>query len=125
MEMHQIRYFLALCEELNFTRAARRCGVTQPSLTNAIRALERELGTAVFHRRPRIELTELGRAIRPYLQEIAQQTHHVREMARLLTSPMASVPPLPFRPEHADQLLGVLADVLTDAAPGIGQDPRQ
>src|SRR5262245_31012171 len=36
MQMHQIRYFLALCEERNFTRAARRCGVSQPSLTNAI-----------------------------------------------------------------------------------------
>ena len=33
MQMHQVRYFLALCEELNFTRSARRCGVSQPSLT--------------------------------------------------------------------------------------------
>jgi hypothetical protein len=33
MEMHQVRYFLALCEELNFARAAGRCGVSQPSLT--------------------------------------------------------------------------------------------
>src|SRR5262245_51098697 len=42
MQMHQIRYFLALCEERNFTRAARRCGVSQPSLTNAIIGLERK-----------------------------------------------------------------------------------
>ncbi len=82
MEMHQIRYFLALSEELNFTRAARRCGVTQPSLTNAMRALERELGAPLFHRRPRIELTELGGAIRPYLQEIARHAHNARETAR-------------------------------------------
>src|SRR5712691_3531176 len=79
MEMHQIRYFLALSEELNFTRAARRCGVTQPSLTNAMRALERELGAPLFHRRPRIELTALGGAIRPYLQEIARHAHNARE----------------------------------------------
>jgi DNA-binding transcriptional LysR family regulator len=82
MEMHQIRYFLALSEELNFTRAARRCGVTQPSLTNAMRALERELGAPLFHRRPRIELTALGGAIRPYLQEIARHAHDARETAR-------------------------------------------
>jgi LysR family transcriptional regulator, hydrogen peroxide-inducible genes activator len=44
--MQQIHYFLALCEELNFTCAARRCGVSQPSLSNAISALERELGGA-------------------------------------------------------------------------------
>ena len=37
MEMHQVRYFLALCEELNFTRAAERCHVAQPSLTRAIK----------------------------------------------------------------------------------------
>ncbi len=37
MEMHQIRYFLAVSEERNFTRAAERCNVAQPSLTRAIR----------------------------------------------------------------------------------------
>ena len=54
MQMHQIRYFLALCEERNFTRAARRSGVSQPSLTNGIIALERELGGALFQRKPAI-----------------------------------------------------------------------
>jgi hypothetical protein len=47
MEMHQIRYFLALCEERGFTRAARQCGISQPSLTNAIIRLEQELGGAL------------------------------------------------------------------------------
>lgn len=36
MEMHQIRYFLAVCEVLNFTKAAESCNVTQPALTRAI-----------------------------------------------------------------------------------------
>jgi len=89
MEMSQIRYFLALCEELNFTRAARRCGVTQPSLTNAIRALERGLGGPVFHRKPRIELTELGHAVRPCLDQIAQHARHVRETARVHTAQLS------------------------------------
>jgi DNA-binding transcriptional LysR family regulator len=48
MQIHQICYFLALCEERSFTHAARRSGVSQPSLTNAIGALERELGGALF-----------------------------------------------------------------------------
>jgi hypothetical protein len=48
MEMHQIRYFLALSSELSFTRAAKRCGVSQPSLTSAINSLERQLGGALF-----------------------------------------------------------------------------
>jgi LysR family hydrogen peroxide-inducible transcriptional activator len=65
MQMHQVHYFLALCEELNFTRAARRCGVSQPSLTNAISALEREVGGALFHRKPSTALTGLGRMCGP------------------------------------------------------------
>ena len=85
MQMQQVHYFLALCEELNFTRAARRCGVSQPSLTNAISALEREVGGALFHRKPSIALTGLGRMVRPYLDEIARNADHVREVARTLT----------------------------------------
>ena len=44
MEMHQVRYFLALCETLNFARAAETCNVSQPALTRAVRNLEEELG---------------------------------------------------------------------------------
>ena len=40
MEMHQVRYFLSVCETLNFTRAAKACDVAQPSLTRAIQKLE-------------------------------------------------------------------------------------
>jgi len=71
MEMHQVRYFLALCDELHFTRAARRCGVKQPSLTRAIKMLEKELGGALFEReRGNIRLSELGRAIAPFLENM-------------------------------------------------------
>ena len=50
MEILQARYFLALCDSLNFTRAATACGVTQPSLTKAIQKLEEELGVEIFSR---------------------------------------------------------------------------
>jgi DNA-binding transcriptional LysR family regulator len=85
MQMQQVHYFLALCEELNFTRAARRCGVSQPSLSNAISALEGELGGALFHRKRSIALTGLGRAVLPYLDEVARNADHVCEVARMLT----------------------------------------
>ena len=66
MEMHQVRYFLALCEERNFTRAAKRCGVAQPSLTRAIKQLEAELGGSLFDRdRMNTRLTDLGILVRP------------------------------------------------------------
>jgi len=86
MQMQQIRYFLALCEERNFTRAARRCGVSQPSLTNAMIALERELGGALFQRRPEIVLTVLGHAVHPYLQRIAENADHARDAAQTLAN---------------------------------------
>jgi LysR family hydrogen peroxide-inducible transcriptional activator len=82
MQMHQIRYFLALCEEGNFTRAAKRSGVSQPSLTNAIGALERELGGVLFQRRPFIALTALGHAMQPYLRRIAETADHALEAAQ-------------------------------------------
>jgi DNA-binding transcriptional LysR family regulator len=78
MQMQQIRYFLALCEERNFTRAARRCGVSQPSLTNAIIGLERELGGALFQRRPEVALTVLGHAVHPYARGAAQALADLR-----------------------------------------------
>ena len=84
MQMHQVRYFLAICEELNFSRAARRCGVSQPSLSNAISALEQNLGGALFLRKPSIALTGLGLAIRPYLEEIARNADGAREVAKAL-----------------------------------------
>ncbi len=84
MQMHQIRYFLALCEELSFTRAAKRSGISQPSLTNPIIALEREIGGALFQRKPVIALTALGHAILPYLSTIAQNADHAREAAQAL-----------------------------------------
>jgi DNA-binding transcriptional LysR family regulator len=84
MQMHQIRYFLALCEERNFTRAARRSGVAQPSLTNAIITLERELGGALFARRPAVALTALGHAVQPYLSRIAENAEHARAAAQAL-----------------------------------------
>jgi DNA-binding transcriptional LysR family regulator len=82
MEIRQIVYFLALCEELHFTRAAKRCGVAQPSLTNAIRLLEREFGAPLFHRKPRPRLSELGAAVRPELQRVLAHVESALAHAR-------------------------------------------
>jgi DNA-binding transcriptional LysR family regulator len=61
VKTHQINYFVALCEEQSFTRAARRCGVAQPSLTRAIQELENECGGQLFERnRSSVSLTSLG-----------------------------------------------------------------
>ncbi len=83
MEMQQVRYFLALARELNFTRAAESCNVTQPALTRAIQALEAELGGHLFHReRNQTHLSELGRMMLPYIQSIQAQAEAARVRAK-------------------------------------------
>jgi DNA-binding transcriptional LysR family regulator len=70
LEMHQIRYFLAVSETLNLTKAAQRCNVAQPSLTRAIKALETELGGELLRReRALSHLTELGQRMLPMLRQ--------------------------------------------------------
>jgi DNA-binding transcriptional LysR family regulator len=82
METHEIRYFLAMVRELNFTRAADSCGVTQPALTRAIQKLEAELGGALFLRRPgQIELTRLAREVLPRLAAIERSMMDVHAQA--------------------------------------------
>ena len=82
METNQVRYFLALCEEKNFTRAAKRCGVSQPSVSNAIKRLEEELGGDLFRRTKNgAKLSSLGMAIRPYLHQINECAEGARREA--------------------------------------------
>ena len=82
MEMHQVRYFLAVARVLNFTRAADECNVTQPSLTRAIKQLEAELGGDLFRReRPAAQLTELGQRMHPLLKQCYEAATGARELA--------------------------------------------
>jgi DNA-binding transcriptional LysR family regulator len=82
VEMHQVRYFLAVTRILNFTRAAAECNVTQPSLTRAIKQLEAELGGDLFRReRPAASLTELGLRMRPLLQQCYDAATGARQLA--------------------------------------------
>jgi DNA-binding transcriptional LysR family regulator len=87
MEMHQVRYFLAVARTLNFTRAADECNVTQPSLTRAIKQLEAELGGDLFRReRPAAQLTELGQRMHPLLKQCYEAAVGARSLASAFKS---------------------------------------
>ncbi|MGE4526723.1 MAG: LysR family transcriptional regulator [Rhodospirillaceae bacterium] len=83
MELRHIRYFLAVAEEHNFTRAALRVGIGQPPLSQQIRDLEREIGAPLFYRRAHgAELTEAGHAFLEEVKSILPQTEQAKTAAR-------------------------------------------
>jgi DNA-binding transcriptional LysR family regulator len=85
--MHQVKYFLAVCSERNFSRAARLCQVSQPSLTRAIKLLEAELGGLLFRRnRGCSQLTELGEIVRPHLQNVWDKSEAAIATAQRFTA---------------------------------------
>jgi LysR family transcriptional regulator, hydrogen peroxide-inducible genes activator len=79
MEFHQLRYVCAIADTGSFSRAAERCQVAQPSLSQQVLKLEKDLGAKLFDRLGRsVRLTEAGRAFVPYARSILSQ----RETAR-------------------------------------------
>ena len=86
MELYQIRYFLAVAETLNFTRASEHSFVSQPALTKAIQRLEETVGGRLFDRtKNSVQLTDLGRAMLPNFRQIYDSANQAREQARRLT----------------------------------------
>ncbi|MFH8406158.1 LysR family transcriptional regulator [Streptomyces sp. NPDC018019] len=88
MQLQQLRYFAAVADTRHFTRAAEREHVAQPSLSQQIKALERELGADLFHRaRGHITLTDAGRTLLPLARRILADTEtarrEVQEVAQL------------------------------------------
>ena len=80
--MHHIRYFLAVSETLNLTKAAERCNVAQPALSRAIQDLESELGGELLRReRALSHLTELGQRMLPMLRQCYETAHAAKMVA--------------------------------------------
>ena len=83
MEMHQVRYFLAVADTLNFTRAAEQCHVSQPALTRAIQQLEEEMGGLLLRRERKLtHLTDFGRLIEPHLRQLFANADAAKSTAR-------------------------------------------
>jgi len=88
MELNQLRYFIAVVETGSFSRAAARCGVAQPSLSQQIIKLEKELGQALFDRLGRtIAVTEAGTLLYPHATRIVIEAESTRD---LLTEELAA-----------------------------------
>lgn len=79
MEIHQLRYVCAVADTGSFSRAAERCQIAQPSLSQQVLKLEKDLGAKLFDRLGRgIRLTDAGRAFLPHARAILEQTEAAR-----------------------------------------------
>ncbi|WFB06023.1 LysR family transcriptional regulator [Streptomyces sp. LX-29] len=86
MELRQLRYFVAVVEEANFTRAAARLHLAQPGLSAQIRQLERELGQPLLDRSGRsVTPTEVGEAVLPYARAALAAAEGVRQTVDAFT----------------------------------------
>jgi DNA-binding transcriptional LysR family regulator len=87
LELRQLRYFVTVAEELHFGRAAARLHMTQPPLSQAIAALEEQLGAALFLRNRRtVELTPAGAALLPEARRMLMDAAALPELVRRAAS---------------------------------------
>jgi len=89
MTLNELKFVVAVAQELNFRRAAEKCFVTQPALSLAIKKLEEELGVVIFERsRSEVAATEVGEKIIEQANIVLEQSVRLKEMAKLGTNPL-------------------------------------
>ena len=90
MKTQHVRYFLAICDELSFTRAAQKCGIKQPTLSEAIKEMEQAMGGKLFVRALPVRLTKLGFQLQPVCMQINELLENARAMSTSLEEPTTS-----------------------------------
>jgi DNA-binding transcriptional LysR family regulator len=119
MELRQLRYFVAVAEEMNFTRAAERLHMTQPPLSRQIQQIEADVGLALFERGARpMKLTEAGRVFYAQARRLLEESDELLPLTRRLAQ-LAERIVIGFVPST---LYGPLPDVIRgfrEAAPRI------
>lgn len=116
MELRHLRYFIAVAEELHFSRAAERLHIAQPPLSQQIQQLETELGVELFHRKTKrqVQLTEAGKVFLQEAYRLLAQLEQGIELTRRTG-----------RGETGELRVGFISSVTYDVLPAILQAFRQ
>ena len=118
--MKQLRYFIAVAEELSFTRAARRLHLSQPALSVQIRHLERDLGAVLLHRTSRsVELTEAGRGLHDDLRAVLADLDRACDRARRTHEAAPATLRIAYTASIAYEALPLILDELASRAPAL------
>ncbi|GAA0611844.1 LysR family transcriptional regulator [Kribbella sandramycini] len=117
MELRQLRYFVAVAEELNFGRAATRLRIAGPSLSQQIKALERDLGVRLFERdRRTVTLTAYGETLLPRTRALLEQADELRRAARgFAVSEPVRLGYVSWRPPDLEERVSGVAQLRVDA----------
>lgn len=120
MELRQLEYFVVVAEELNFSRAAERLYMTQPPLSTQIRALEAEVGAALFERSTRrVRLTEAGQLFLVSSRRLLAQLQEDIAQARSAASGKIGQLSLGFVPSATSEVLPPLLRAFRESARGV------
>lgn len=121
-----LQYFVVLAQELNFGRAAARLLVAQPSLSYAIKKLEKELGVALLERdNRRVSLTEAGRAVLVEAEKTLKQAAHLVEVAEQFQAGIVGTMPIGFEATGAGQVGAMAQASFTKKYPNVRLVPRR
>src|ERR1700749_491009 len=120
LEPRLLRYFVAVAQELHFGRAAARLYISQPSLSNQIRNLERILGTALFGRNSRqVGLTPAGRALLEEAPLALSALERAGERARLAGAGIAGTVRLGYAPMAGFETLDAILAAVEHDSPNV------
>lgn len=120
MELRQLRYFVAVAEEMNFRRAAERLHIAQPALSQQITKFEKELRTTLFERTTRrVELTDAGRVLLEEGRRVLADADHARAAVDRVVHGEAGLLRIGFVSSAALQILPATVLALKRAHPGV------
>jgi DNA-binding transcriptional LysR family regulator len=120
MELRHLRYFVAVAEEQNVTRAARRLHVSQPTLSRQIRDLEGELHLSLFERKAKaVRLTETGRLFLHEARAVVQRAGEAAQMAKAIASGQHGEIHVGYAPSLTVQILPRALRFFHEANPGV------